>query len=98
MAKSEGVCLLVDVLAHSQNEELNKATTFLLQCCVERGHLSSPPESALLERAAHIDQLLAQEAKVSVYYSHKKSLILQNSNLNAWFVAYNCNVSCSSQN
>ncbi len=65
VAKSEGVCLLIDILAHSQDDELNKATTFLLQCCVDRGKPSSPPQSVLAETAARVDQLLPQEVNVS---------------------------------
>lgn len=68
VAKSESVCLLVNVLARSGSEELNKATTFLLQCCVVKGKSSSPPHSSggLVERVAHMDQLLTQEVNVSV--------------------------------
>ena len=38
LAENDGMCLLIEVMASSHSEELSKATTFVLQCCVYRNN------------------------------------------------------------
>ncbi len=61
VVNTEGVCLLVNVMATSQSQQLSKATTFLLQCCVEKGSHLPPLHEELTEKMALMDTVIAND-------------------------------------
>ncbi len=61
VVNTEGVCLLVDVMATSQSQQLSQATTFLLQCCVEKTSHLSPLHDEFAEKITVMDRVITND-------------------------------------